>query len=366
MSGILGFLNKTNQIVGTGRVAINDMKIIGDKAQDLLTSFTALFNSVLNSPLESNQNTGFGNTGNFGTTQGGFGQSNQNFSQGNGFGTAPQQTPSFTQNSMSPIQNNFKRTYRMENINTLADALDATAGQKNFDITHGKYGRDAITPAYTIASNIFLYYNNGKPRLHFNIDAKAKVIRDDKKIKLMESISALLTFIETMFSVHTPQSSTGNTYGVKLQDNNVVVDFNGVLFGIGTLALMKYKLGLSGYAYGSSAVIDDCIITVSGDYINLTKQGYTPCNVSRERFITILEEIPALKYTNISEADYIEYQDNPRGLTTRMIIELNRATNQYEIIAYEDIQFLDTYAGTQIRNSLLGTELKRSEGQNIV
>lgn len=363
---ILGFLNKASGIIGNGRVAINDLKILGDKTQDLLNNITSIYNSAINSPIETpNQNQGFNN--------GGFMQQNNGFVPSQGFGSGagfnpPQQgfgTPAMTPGNIigNGMQNTFKRSFAIENINTLADALDAVAGQKNFDITYGSYGRDAVKPAYTVAPNIFLIYTNGRPTLHFNIDARSKRLRDDKKIKIMESISAILTFIDTMFKMCSTQ---GSFYNISMIDSNVLVDIEGVKFGIGTLTLMKYKLGITGYAYGSTVSVDGYNIAISGDFINIFKDGFTPFNIRKEKFIQLLNDIPALKYTNLTNDEFIEYQDNPKGLTTRIIIELNRNTNEYEIITYSDVQFLDTYAGTQIKNSVLGQELKRSEGATIV
>lgn len=255
---------------------------------------------------------------------------------------------------ITPEQNTQATIYNVHNVNTVADVIDAIEKIKGVSISWGKSTNLDIL--YTISPSVYLIRRNSGYGIHFNIDANNKLVKDTKKIPALEALSALVTYFNTLFEMcNTPVTA------VELEDSNVNVNVGPLKLGVGSLALLKYVMGRSYYNVGTQVNVDGYLFTICQGYIAVQKTGYVPVSIDTAQFQSVVNSLLALNVFDLNDDIFRLYQDDPKELTTRLIIELNKATNKFEVITYEDIATLDSVMGIQIKNSLLGKQIKLSE-----
>ena len=256
--------------------------------------------------------------------------------------------------TMSPPTNTQQTYFSGMNINTFGDAIDNVEyAVKPTIISWGKT-RD-IKSNYTISPIVWLYDNKGTAAIHFNVDANRVILKNEKKIEILTSLKALVEYFQTMFNM-----CKNNVAGVEILDSDIYVDIQNVKVSLGTLALVKYALSKNYWTPGSVANINGFKFEIQNGFVIVYKTGYTPISIQQAVFTNIVNSIPALDYFALNDDIFRQYQDDPKELTTRLIIELNKAIHP-DGLRFSNIAILDGAAGLQIRNSLLGKEMKKSE-----
>lgn len=250
---------------------------------------------------------------------------------------------------------NTQQTYfNPQNIDTLNDIITLIDSNKKSDtpITCGLNNPFEI--AYKVSPVVYLVSSYNGPAIHFNLAAN-KRISSDRVTALYTALSALESYFSTMFTM-----CKSDLAPIELNDSDVVVTIQNVKMSLGTLALIKYRMEKA-YWDAASVNVSGYIITVNGGVLTIQKEGYNPVMVDLNVFRNIVNQLPALNVLTLNDDIFRMYQDDPKELTTRLIIELNKNMAKYELITYEDICVLDSAIGTQIKNSLLGKQIKLSE-----
>lgn len=350
--------NASKAYNAVGKINLKDIKGVIYKIDDLKNTVDQIFNSVMNTPLEEPVKR--------------FASKSNTF-QGNMFiDEKPRRfgedLPGRKRSSIAPVETTISRKmssnvsktlFRTENIRTFADALDYLAAERKVNITYGIY-ETTIDRIYSISPNIFIHNNTDDVwTLHFNIDASRHRLPEEHIIRLLEGLSALISFFETIGELLDSKDNN-----IKIHDNDISVEVDkNIYVSLGTLFLVNYALKMQNYAYGSKvlinafqAVVDSSHIVISSD-----KYKFDRVYILGDTFLNIISSMPIFELLEINDDVFSEYQENTKGLSARLIIEANKKYNTTEYLSEDDITIIDLCADANIKKSILGKEIIKSE-----
>lgn len=250
---------------------------------------------------------------------------------------------------------NTQTTYfNPESIDNIGDIIQLVDKNKVSETTTTCGLTTPFTIAYKVSPVVFLVEGYNGATIHFNVAANKRIAKD-RITSVYAALSSLKSYFDSMFNM-----CKSDLTAIELKDSDVVVTVQNVKMSLGTLALIKYRMEKA-YWDAAQVNISGYLITASNGYLTIQKDTYAPVSIDLAWFKNVVNQLPALNVLTLNDDIFRMYQDDPKELTTRLIIELNKAMNKYEIITYEDICVLDSTIGTQIKNSLLGKQLKLSE-----
>jgi hypothetical protein len=151
---------------------------------------------------------------------------------------------------------------------------------------------------------------------------------------------------------------------IKIYDNDISVEVDkNIYVSLGTLFLVNYALKMQGYTYGSKVLINDFQAVVDNSHIIISSDKYKfdKVYILGDVFLAIIDSMPIFKMLEINDDVFSDYQENTKGLSARLIIEANKKYNTTEFLTEEDLTIIDLCADANIKKSILGKEIIKSE-----